>query len=271
MYAEKYAAWQGEFSKIQQYFLPTSLSLKTDIDEDATQIKKIMESIRTSIKTEAESLKNLVDEVTSENIKHTHTTEKSLLEMLKSQETTYDDYMAYLENKSVEFQEYLSISIQMLLFSKTLKIKPIPETTKPVPPIFIAGRLKKDDIIKLLGKVNVPSTNPEKRNIQPMETESTHMESTESKQTKEKSEMKQTLSLSSSVTKVREYRVSGVGSVYHKSVNKSGRLWVSDLRGYLVQSDLQGNLLQKIRTSGTEEGYHTDTQDGDLIYTDKDN
>ena len=89
-------------------------------------------------------------------------------------------------------------------------------------------------------------------------------------QSKKKSDIKQTLSLSSSVTKVREYSVPGVDSVWHISVDKSGRLWASDDTGNLVQTDLQGNLLQKIKTSGKGQGYHTATQDGDLIYTDKD-
>nr|XP_022336857.1 uncharacterized protein LOC111133073 [Crassostrea virginica] len=272
IYAEKYALQQGEFSKIQKYFLPTTQGLKSDIEEDATQIKKIMESIRTSMKAEAGSLKTLVDEVTTENIESTYTMEKTLLKMLKSQETTYDDYIAYLGKMSDEFEVYLSIKNQKLLFSKTLKIQLIPETTKPVPPVFIAGRFSKDDVAKLLGKFNVPNTKPEKRKIQPMEAVTTHMKSTEKrlKQSKEKSDMKQTLSLSSSVTKVREHRVPGVGNVFHVSVDKSGRLWVSDGSGNLVQTDLQGNLLQKIQTSGGCEGHHTATQDGDLIYTDKD-
>ena len=80
IYAEKYALWQGEFSKNQKYFLPTTQGLKTDIEEDVREIKKKMESIRTSKNAEAESLKNLVDEVTSENKEHTHKMENSLLE-----------------------------------------------------------------------------------------------------------------------------------------------------------------------------------------------
>ncbi|XP_078339399.1 uncharacterized protein LOC111109168 [Crassostrea virginica] len=270
IYADKYAVWQGEFSKIQKYFLPTTNSLKSDIEEDVTEIKKIMESIRTSMKAEAKTLKNLVDEVTSESIENIHTMEKSLLKMLKSQETTYDDYIAYLWKMSDEFQEYLSITNKKLLFTKTLRIQPIPETTKPVPPVFTVGRFSKNDISELLGKVNVPNTKPEKRKIQPMVAESAHMKSTEKQleQSKEKSDMKPTLSLSSSVTKVREYRVPGVDYVYHVSADKSGRLWASDIIGNLVQTDLQGNLLQKIQTSGGY-GYHTATQDGDLIYTDR--
>nr|XP_022340416.1 uncharacterized protein LOC111135024 [Crassostrea virginica] len=272
IYAEKYSLWQGEFSKIQKYFLPTSKDLKTDIEEDVTQIKKIMESIRTSMKAEAKSLKNMVDEVTSENIEHTHKMEKSLLKKLKSQEKTYDDYITYLWKMSDEFQEYLSITNQKLLFqSKTLKIQPIPETIKPVPPVFTASQFNKDDVAKLLSRVNVPNTKPEKRKIQPMEAVTTQMKSTENKmeQSKEKSNMKQTLSLSSSVTKVREYSAPGVANLVHVSVDKSGRLWVSDWRGNLVQTDLQENQLQKIQTIGGY-GYHTATQDGDLVYTDKD-
>nr|XP_022343914.1 tripartite motif-containing protein 5-like isoform X2 [Crassostrea virginica] len=272
IYAQKYALWQGEFSKIQKYFLPTTQGLKSDIEEDVTQIKKIMESIRTSMKAEAESLKNLVDEVTSENIEHTYTMEKSLLKMLKSQETTYDDYIAYLWKMSEEFQEYLSLTHQKLMFSKTLKIQPIPETTESVPPVFTASQFNKDDVAKLLGIINVPNTKPEKRKIRPMETVATHMKSTEKQleQSKEKSDMKQTLSLSSSVTKVRWYIVPGVDGVRHVSVDKSDRLWVSDDEGNLVQTDLPGKQLQKIQTSSGYEGYHTPTQDGDLIYTDKD-
>ncbi|XP_022342489.2 uncharacterized protein LOC111136144 [Crassostrea virginica] len=268
IYAMKYALWQGEFSKIQKYLLPTTQGLKTDIEEDAIEIKKIMESIRTSMKVESESLKNLVDEVTSENINHTHTMEKSLLKMLKSQETTYVDYIAYLWKMSDEFQGYLSTNNKKLLFTMTLKIQTVPETTKPVPPVFTAGQFNKDDVTKLLGKVNVPNTKPEKRKVQPMKAVTIHMKSTEKKleQSKEKSDMKQTLSLSSSVTKVREFSVPGVNNVYHVSVDKSDRLWVIDIFN-LVKIDLQGNLLQKIKISNGFTGCHTVTQDGGLIYS----
>ncbi|XP_078329165.1 uncharacterized protein LOC144623995 isoform X1 [Crassostrea virginica] len=273
IYAEKYATWQGEFSKIQKYFLPTTKGLKKDIEEDATTIKKMMETIRNFMKAEAEYFKNLADEVTSKNIEHIHTIEESLLKMLKSQETTYAEYITYLEKMSVEFEEYLSVTNKKLLFSKMLKIQPIPETTKPVPPVFTPGNFNKTDIAKLLGKVIVPNTTPEKRKIQPMDIEAltTQLKSIEIQleQNKEKSDMKQTLSLSSSVTKIREYSVLSIGSAWHVSVDKLKRLWVSDCHGNLVQIDLQGNLLQKIQTSGEFEGYHTATKDGEMMYTDK--
>ncbi|XP_062597973.1 uncharacterized protein LOC134259405 [Saccostrea cucullata] len=84
-----------------------------------------------------------------------------------------------------------------------------------------------------------------------------------------KSDKKQTLSLSASVTKVREFNVPGVNHVRHVSLDQSDRLWISDFWGNLVQIDLQGNVIQEIETIGSGV-YHTVTQDGDLIFTDKD-
>ena len=307
IYTERYAIWQSEFSKIQKYFLPTTQGLKKDIEKDATTIKNTMENIRTSMKTQAESLKNKVDEITLENIQHANEMENSLLEMLESQKTTYDEYIAYLEKMTDEFQEYLSLTNQKLLFLETLKIQSIPETTQILAPIFSAVKFNKNGVAKLLGRISFPKIKPEVRNIQPLEEESSHMKSTEKQleQSKEKSDMqkqmlslsssvtkvrehsvpgvdrashvavkksymKQTLSLSPSVSKVREYSVPSVDRACHVSVEKSGRLWVSDHKGHLVQTDHKGTLLQMIQTSSEWDGYHTATQDGDLIYTDRD-
>ena len=52
-------------------------------------------------------------------------------------------------------------------------------------------------------------------------------------------------------------------------MGKLGSAWVSDDDGNLVKTDLQGNALQKIKTSIEGSGYHTVTQDMDLIYADK--
>ncbi|XP_062613500.1 uncharacterized protein LOC134275244 [Saccostrea cucullata] len=181
-----------------------------------------MDSIRTSMKAEAESLKNMVDTVLSENMEELYQIEKSLLEKLKSQEKTLDDYIAYLSDLVKEFQNRKA---------ELRRIKPM-----VIPPIV------------------------------------TSMKST-SEQTKQdkhvKSDKKQTMSLSASVTKVREFYVQGVDDVYHVSLDQSDRLWISDRYGNLVQTDLQGNVIQKIKTSGKDEGYHSVTQDRDLIFTDQ--
>uniref|UniRef100_K1QE90 Tripartite motif-containing protein 2 n=1 Tax=Magallana gigas TaxID=29159 RepID=K1QE90_MAGGI len=227
-----------------------------------------MDKIRTSIKAEAESLKRLVDTLASYEIEQVNKMEESLKENFKSQDKTYQDYISYLEELVREIHGYLSstkVQCNPLIFAlpDQMKIKPIPKTTIPVLPVFTAGQYSKEDVTKLLGRVTVPKTKLKNRNINPTETASTEFKD------REKSDMKQTLSLSSFFTKVKEYEVPGVNNVCHISLGKSGRLWASDDDGSLVQTDLQGNQLQKIQTSG-DYGYHTVTQDGCLIYTDKD-
>nr|XP_034312101.1 uncharacterized protein LOC109619492 isoform X2 [Crassostrea gigas] len=204
--------------------------------------------------------------------------DESLEKKLKSQDKTYQDYISYLEDLAREFHGYLSsteVQSNPLILSQPdqLKIKSIPKSIIPVPPVFTAGQYSKEDVSKLLGRVTAPDTKPENRKIKPMETASTQLKPTEQqkKQDREKSDIKQTLSLSSSVTKVREYTVPGVNNVHHISLGKAGRLWVSDDDSSLVQIDLQGNQPQVIHSSRGSEGYHTVTQDGDLIYTDKKN
>uniref|UniRef100_K1QKY1 Tripartite motif-containing protein 2 n=1 Tax=Magallana gigas TaxID=29159 RepID=K1QKY1_MAGGI len=203
VFTEKCSSCHVDITKIRSYFEPTSQDLKKEIARNVTEIKSFMEGIRTSMKADAESLKKLVDTVTSENMKQVDKIELSILQTLNGQNQEIDDYIKYLNELIKTFYGYLSASnIEQLTFalkSEILIIRPIPETSKPVPPVFTAGQYSKEDVAKLLG-----------------------------------------------------------------------RLWVSDRRGNLVQRDLQGNQLQKIRTNGSG-GYHTVTQDGDLIYTDKDN
>nr|XP_019926831.2 transcription intermediary factor 1-beta [Crassostrea gigas] len=254
VFDEKVSLCQDEIAKIRNYFEPTSQDLKKDIASDVKEIKKIMEVLKTSIKAEAEAVKKLVDTVTSDKIKHVDKIEQSLSETLYGQNQNIDDYINYLNDLIKTFYGYLSPSnIEELTFalnSENLIIRPIPETSKPVPPIFTAGQYSKGDVAKLLGRLTVPNIKPVNRKIKPMETASTQLKPTgkQRKQDREKSDVKKTLSLSSSVTKVREYTVPGVG-VFHISLGKSGRLWASDSSGNLVQIDLQGDKLQKIQTS----------------------
>ncbi|XP_062587761.1 tripartite motif-containing protein 2-like isoform X3 [Saccostrea cucullata] len=276
IYTDKFELCKKELSKIHNYFVPTSHDLQREVREDATEVKQIMDSIRTSMKAEAESLKNMVDTVLSENMEELNQIEQSLLEKLKSQEKTFDDYIAYLSDLVKEFQSYLS-STELTNFTtklpENLKIKSIPETTKPVTPEFSSAQYNKNDVAKLLGKVFKSDRKAELRRVKPMEipTIATSIKST-SEQTKQdkhvKSDKKQTMSLSA--TKVRKFRVPGVDNAFHVSLDQSHRLWISDINSNLVQTDLQGNVIQKIETSGGTQGYHTVTQNEDLIFTDYD-
>lgn len=116
-------------------------------------------------------------------------------------------------------------------------IKPTPEPTKLVLPKYTAGQCFEGDINKLLVNINVPCT--ESDILKPMKTIATQLKlaKKESNQDKKKSDERQTLSLSSSVTKVKEYTITSVGHAFHISLGKSARLWVSYI-GVIVQTDI---------------------------------
>ncbi|XP_062610563.1 uncharacterized protein LOC134272337, partial [Saccostrea cucullata] len=75
--------------------------------------------------------------------------------------------------------------------------------------------------------------------------------------------------LSASITKIRELNVPCINGIYHMSLDQLGKLWSSDRDGKIIQTDLHGKQIQKIKVTGGQEGNHTITQLGDLIFTDK--
>ncbi|XP_062579941.1 uncharacterized protein LOC134241946 [Saccostrea cucullata] len=264
---EMFSTCQGEIPKIYEYFLPTSKDLQKEIHEDLSEIKSLMDSIRSSTKAEAESLKEMVDTVTSEKVREIDQMEELLLNKIKTDHETVSDYITYLNGLVDKFTIQMSPTKLFSAFSlEELKIQPIPETTKPVTPEFIP-QYNKEDVVKLLGYMNVPNTEEKKRAIGPMITEPLLTPSTPtSDQLEENIQQKSELS---SVTMVMDLIILGLQNACHLSIGKSGRLWISDEFGNLVQTDLQGNQLQTEKTCGGY-GYHTFSLEGDLLFTDKD-
>nr|XP_022314597.1 uncharacterized protein LOC111119075 [Crassostrea virginica] len=224
IYSENCTECQGKIRQIYQYFIPTSEELRQETKADTTEIKRIMDGIRTSMKAEGERLKKLVEKVILQKIVGVNDVEKSITAMLQNQEKTYEDYISYLKDVVKEFSGYLS-STQLLgnpmisTISGPLTIKSIPQTTKLIPSVFIPGQFSEEDVSKLLGTV-------------------------------------------------KKYTVPGVQNAHHVSLGKSEIVWVSDDDGNLVQTDLKGKALQKIKTSGEPRGHHTVMQGMDLIYAD---
>lgn len=256
-YSERSILCNNVIYKINQYFLPTSRDIQKDVSKNTKSIKATMDKIRKSMQAEAETFKSLVDTVTSENLEQVNRMEELLMDELQSQGKTYKNYISYLEDLVKEFYGFLAfpkLHNNPIIFSlhDNLNVRPIPETTKPIPPVFNAGQHYKENIAKLLGRTIVPDAKPENRKIKSMETAILELKPIKKtrKPDREKSDVKLTLSLSSSVTKVREYTVPDVDKVNHISLGKSGRIWVSDNRGNPVQTDLHGNHILKIQTIG---------------------
>lgn len=276
LYAEKVECCRAQISKIRQKILLTSQDSKMDMEEDGIKLKRVMDNIRDSVNAEIESLKELVERVTLKKLEQVNTLEVSLFSVQKSRETTFENYNEYLKQLDKKFNSFLSsINIEDLLsydFEK-FYIKPTLELTKLVLTKYFAGQCFEEDINKLIGNLNVPCI--ESDIIKPMKTISTQLKlaEKESNQDKKKYDGIQTLLLSSSVTEVNEYTISGVGYILHISLGKSGRLWVSVI-GVIVQTDIsicsiRNQIHNIIITSSEDEGNHTVTQDGGLIYVNK--
>lgn len=152
--------------------------MQKDIKEDVQKMKIFMNEIRTSMKTEAESLKHLVDEVISEKIKHVNKMEESITEELQNQIKTYEEYDISLGYRVQSFNCTMSsngVQYNPVILSplEHIEIKPVPETTKPIYPEYIAGQYSKNDVTKLLCRLRDPNTKPETRKIKPTETKVT--------------------------------------------------------------------------------------------------
>ena len=74
--------------------------------------------------------------------------------------------------------------------------------------------------------------------------------------------------LALSLRTLAEFRVPNVCNAFHVSLGKSNKFWVSDTVDSLVQTNPEGAVLNRIRTSGGE-GYHTVTDEENLIYADR--
>lgn len=96
-----------------------------------------MDKIRTSIKIEAEYLKQLTDMVMTDNLEQVKKIEQSLIKELQRQDKNYENYNSYLEDLIKDIHGYLSfdkVTNNPIIFSlsEQLKTKPIPDTKKPV-------------------------------------------------------------------------------------------------------------------------------------------
>lgn len=68
IYSERFTICLDEVHRIHQYFLPTTTDIPKDIKKkDGKEIKAFIDKRREAMKSDAESLKRLVDTVTSDN------------------------------------------------------------------------------------------------------------------------------------------------------------------------------------------------------------
>ena len=81
--------------------------IQKEIRNDETDVKTILEDLRTTMKEEAEVFKSLVDEVVSKNLEQIDKVEESLMELQQNQDKTYSGY-SYLKAIGMDFLGCLS-------------------------------------------------------------------------------------------------------------------------------------------------------------------
>ncbi|XP_061177425.1 uncharacterized protein LOC133186206 [Saccostrea echinata] len=135
------------------------------------------------------------------------------------------------------------------------------DLTEPGAPEFATGKIIKEEIEKLFGCI-ISCAERKNMKIEDRKFQNSHQPCV-SQQLQE-----QSMEISPFMTKVRAIEISGLNAIIHLSPVKSGKFWSSDYGCNLIQSDMLGNILQKISTQKDGTGYHAITKGGDLLYTD---
>ncbi|XP_061185013.1 uncharacterized protein LOC133193028 [Saccostrea echinata] len=258
--------------KIKAYFLPASKGVLAEIKDDVIKVEKRIDEIKRVMKAEAKAVKYEVDTILSQNMNQLDQLGKEILHDLDIQKNVMDDYILYLN-------EILDNGVPKLRYQeqRTEKIdapKPIPDTFKIDLPIFTPAQFNRDDILILLGKTNTSAVVREKRNVnienQLYTDKSFFNEESYGKKIENPRKEKRT-TLSSSIIQVRDITVPGLCYTCHISLDKSNRLWVSDLNGHLIQTNLLGTQERAVKGSAIGAANHTVSEGGDLLFIDNQN
>ncbi|XP_062576219.1 uncharacterized protein LOC134264009 [Saccostrea cucullata] len=278
---KNFEMYENELSRIQDHFLPACHEVLNEIKEDVPKVKKMVALIRETMTTEANALKSLVDRVLSENFSELDSIEERILHDLTAQDKTFTNYISYLQELLRKYQSKLAKKNLEDLISKQREdkaeeIDPIPETFKPVLPIFTGGQFTEDDIKKFLGKISFPKVTKARRHVR-VESRSEEVDvflhEDGKEQQKGKVNPRPDKQVTFSVSMIKEIMVPRISFLFHISLETSKRFWVSSFDEYLVQTDLQGNLLHKLQITGgiMRVGCHTVTKEGDLLFADRKN
>ncbi|XP_061171077.1 uncharacterized protein LOC133180621 [Saccostrea echinata] len=227
---------QKEVTDIWKTDIPKARDNVETFEEKRENVKKEIAIVRTSMKERADELKKAVDSILTDNNKKLDEIENSVLNEMVEQQKETEDYIKYLEKMIVDYESKMSSikPTELIIFHKNISFAflKMPNKAEPKLPIFTLGTINKEEIAKQLGEIEL-----------------------------ERFKL-------SSVTKVSEVTIQGQGTS-HLSPLPPNRFWATEGSGNLIQSDMEGNILQKISTSMWYIiGNHTVTTEGELLYTD---
>ncbi|XP_048731918.2 uncharacterized protein LOC125648917 [Ostrea edulis] len=252
VYNESLKQCQKELIKLQDIILPQSEEKLKSWRGGVETVKEEIAKMRLSMKKSADEIKATVDTILAENNSELDKMEMSILDDMCTEDKEVEQYISHIKERIKVYESGTSLGkpSEIFTFRKEITSTSLvesPDTNEPVLPAFIEGTIAKQEIEKQFGKIiqcDPKTQNKEKQILQ------TSLPSHPRK-----------------IIKIKEIPMPKLRNVIHISFSPSGEVWASDDHGNLVQSDLQGNLLQvKSINKSPITGCHTVTTEGDLLY-----
>ncbi|XP_062608952.1 uncharacterized protein LOC134270722 [Saccostrea cucullata] len=237
IYNEILQQCQREITEIWKKAIPGAKNNVKSILEKRDNVKKEIAKVRFSMKKRADEMKDIVDNILTDNNKILDEIENSVLNIMVEHQKEIEDYIKYLEKMIVDYESKMSSinPTELIKFHLDISLATVkmPNKAKPELPIFTVGTLNKKEISKQFGGIELESS--------------------------AKFQL-------SSVTKESEIAIQG--HAYHLSPLALDKFWASDVSGYLIQ--YEGNVSSNnIHISSRYfQGNHSVTTQGELLCTD---
>ncbi|XP_062584561.1 uncharacterized protein LOC134246245 [Saccostrea cucullata] len=266
VYNESLQKSQKELIKIRDNVFPRSVENLQSQRERTEDIKKKIAQTRLSMKKSADEIKATLDCILADNNARLDIMEKVVLDEVVDQGKKSEEYISYLQKliKDYDIEMRSSKPSEVIKFCKEMANVPIlkiPEAHQPVSIEFTKGKIRKEEIEKQFGEISQSKQKiPKREEKESVQTTQPPISTTASQQIG---------NVSINVKKETEINIRfHLSSLFHISPLPFQKFWASDDKGNLIQADMKGNILQKISTNLNNNGYHTTTSEGELLYTD---
>lgn len=245
-YREKY---KEIIANIRYEILPNNRAILAGIEPDIQACEEEITHLEEKMKRKAEKLKAMIDEVLEKDCpQKLQQLEKEITDKLNKQREDMEKHIAYLRDLVYKYEHTANRPAEFLSFLRDnplTDIQDIPDSCTELPILDYNEEVTEEDVIKLLGEIKISE-------VGIRQARNEHM-----------------LKLTSAVILLRSITATGVKSALHVSCLSSTQVWVSD-KGSLVLADMSGTPVHQVKDMiDRESGVHTVTNDGELIYVDK--
>ncbi|XP_062568080.1 uncharacterized protein LOC134230331 [Saccostrea cucullata] len=244
-------------------FLPQMRQTLQIKQESVTTVKKQIQEIRSSMRKRTDEIIKAIETIFNKNNSMLDRIEKSVLGHMVKEEEGTEDYISYLKELSDSLNKGLSSEKASNLITFYWEInrtsrKATPEGRQALLPKFQEGTINIAELEKQFGKINMA------------------LEKTEEARKIPKAEKMCTddtgrcnLQRSKQTLRVRNIDLSVFKDIFHITRMKSGNFWASDWVGNLIEFDSKGKLQKQITTGRSSYGYHAVTNEGELLYAER--